>query len=1231
MPSINVTADVSGVNTASNKLVADLQKMDDRIGKVTSTIAVFNKQGVQIGATIQGLTKDGQTFTATLGLVDAAARKAAASGMAHNAQLSVTSIKYKELKKDVKDVVAETNSLLEVTGRMARSAQYFLAYRGFSFLANQLNDGVVAANKLQIQLSLIRTLSQDSQQTAAKFGADVRGVSDRTGFDINDTAKAFYDTVSNQVSKGAGVAPFVEEAAKLARLTDSTVTDSVNALTSTINAYNLKAEDAGRLSAIWFKTIDEGRINMGEVANTIGRVDAIASNLGISIEEVRSVLAVTTQQGFKTSDALTLLTNLMIKLEKPTQGMERLFKKWGVATGEQALQLKGGLVPVMKEIVEATRNGEAEISDFFDEIRGRKQAAIFETALPKIEELAAKMKNVNALQDEYNAAQDIRSESPADSINKRLNRFSNEFKEGFGQDVLKVVDQVIKGGDALADFAKDIEVVNIGAKALGITLTGYVTVLAAVRISTLAAAAATSVFGAASATAAGPIGALIAAIGVLTYVTADAIKQENSVNFGATKAEDVKAAIQTAKELKKAKESLISTNSKSSLEEIADVSKAKFREALTILAQVQVANDKILSETKTKAKESAEAIKLFFGTYTDRIKSGISEIKKGITDSTNEINKSAKSLLNFKTTLDSIVFDSQTKFATDEQKIQLTDNRIQSMLAQADSLLSSGDSASRDEGRKLVDEIARNIQLVEDMKQSLAAREADASGASVYMASTDNLQRRLAELFAFREEREKKIQLLEQQGIFKKTKAAEEETTRLRDLQQGFKKFEDFTLFDNGGKIKKDFVDGNGRFDEAKAKGALDKISDEIRASASIGLSERIQLEIQLSNHKLQLIREVAAAERSEYLKTNQAKLAGDKDRLDKAVAEESKKREELNGRTSGNLNKLDQLSQLFQEFAKAQKAQFLTDSPLPFGPQKFDLVTAASKKQLEEYNSQLFALQQQLKVTKDNAMSLNGVLVPREQDIAILEQQIASIENKAQAIQNLAGQPNKQFIADGVTQTDAFNAAKAQVTELKSRGGQAADSRLEEERLKAQRDALLGPIESLRTAFPDLIGKSDEAANRVTTSFQRMADGTQPLFDRVKALQAEMQKLNIGGAGPVSLSNEGDAAYAATGGLVGAFPGQPRGQDRYPVWAAKDEYIVNAQSSRMFRPMLEAINNRRAPVYMNGGGTVGGDTTVGDITVHVHNTGGGPTDGRTIARSIERELRRGTVKFRKS
>ena len=89
------------------------------------------------------------------------------------------------------------------------------------------------------------------------------------------------------------------------------------------------------------------------------------------------------------------------------------------------------------------------------------------------------------------------------------------------------------------------------------------------------------------------------------------------------------------------------------------------------------------------------------------------------------------------------------------------------------------------------------------------------------------------------------------------------------------------------------------------------------------------------------------------------------------------------------------------------------------------------------------------------------------------------------------------------------------------------------------------------------------------------------------------------------------------------ASGGYAQGTDQMAAMLSKGESVINAKSTRQFYSQLSALNAGVQPVYRQEGGPV---TTVGDINVTVSGGKDGDATGRTIARRISRELRRGNA-----
>lgn len=1236
MPSIQLTADFGNVQTASNQLVNQLQAVNDRISTVTSTIGQFNSIGNQVGATVRGLTKDGKEFTATLGIVDKFEKQVAASIAGANVQLGLQKIAFKDTAAAIETTREKTGLFEASMNRAARAAQYFVTYRAFNAITNQIEQGVKAANEFQIRLSLIRTLSQDDQQTSSRFGEQVRRVSDQTGFNVQDVGKAFYDAISNQVAKGPQVESFARTIADLARVTGSDLTDAGNTVTATLNAYNLSASEAEKVSAVLFRVVDEGRIVLSETANTLGRVQVIAASLGVTFQEVGAILAVTTQKGFKTADAMTLLTNLLIKLEKPTQATAGFFASLGVDSGEAAVKLFG-TYGLLRKIVEEVRSGRTDVSAFFDEIRGRKQFAVFEQSIDQIERFGESLSNTAANVATYRQAINIRAESSADVLNREANALSNVFKVDIGSRVLDTAAALVKYGQSVRSVINESETLSMIVDQAGKGLLAYTVYAVGAKAANYALSISFVAVGNALVTV-GKRLVVIAAIAAAYAFIKDVSEKIIAARGGPTENEFDPEIFQRGaerlndlrrQEAEAANRGPGNTPAPDSLEATGNRVRDSYRQVLGILAQVQLANNRTLEDAKNKTAEVAEVTKAAFSAYADRVKEGLNSIKKAITESRNEIDKSARSLERIRTTNDDIIFGVQQRYASAEQKILLNKQRIQDLITRAGTLLTpNASSDQRAEGRRLFEEARRltaeNFEAEQDTAIGLARR-TGGSGTTVYLVE---LRRQLAEQTEREAAAEREIQRVEGSRIQNNTALAQQEGVRLDRLQAALKALQELTPLNAQGGIRPEFQTG-GAFDPAKFAAEQQRREAAVRGVAGGTADQRFQLEIEFSRFRQSLIQEAAAVERAEIVRTTQAQITAQEELLQKKINDEKKAREDAINLQSRSFSSLGdtagQLRGLANVVREDSRTRGFLGEPLQF-------ISPEKTRALDELNRKIGSYEQLLARANANAETIDGKKVFRVEDIEATRAAYGRVITQFQEIQRLNGRDGQSPAVNGSDLNQTTELAIRELDGLTRAANDFAASLTRQDGFETElRTKVLGPLATLRQSFPDLAAASDAAFRTVAArANQTTTDAIQPLLNKVRELRLELERLGQPAAQPRAALEgpiDGTEAFAAFGGVAGQFPGQPRGQDRYPIWAAKDEFIVNARSSRMFRPMLEAINNRRSPRYMAQGGVVGGDTNIGDINVTVNGGATNSDTGRAIASKLEREFRRGTIK----
>lgn len=118
-----------------------------------------------------------------------------------------------------------------------------------------------------------------------------------------------------------------------------------------------------------------------------------------------------------------------------------------------------------------------------------------------------------------------------------------------------------------------------------------------------------------------------------------------------------------------------------------------------------------------------------------------------------------------------------------------------------------------------------------------------------------------------------------------------------------------------------------------------------------------------------------------------------------------------------------------------------------------------------------------------------------------------------------------------------------------------------------------------------------------------------------IKASREEAAK--IGTSTPQS-KRFGGMLYRAGGGF------SPRGTDTVPAMLSPGEFVMNASASRRWYAELVSMNAGRQPVYRAEGGPVSNTSiSVGDVNIN----GSAKMTPRDVARALEREIRRGTIR----
>jgi len=186
------------------------------------------------------------------------------------------------------------------------------AVGGFAAVTTGLIASAKSASEFNKQLGQIRTMAAIP---IADLRREVMALSAEFGIAKEELTSGLYNALSAGVPKD-NVFDFMRTASKMAVGGAATVTQSVDVLTTAINAFQIPAKDADKVADILFTTVRLGKTTIGELGASFSQVAPLAAASGVKFEEVAAAVASLTKQGVPTAQAMTGLRQTIVALNK---------------------------------------------------------------------------------------------------------------------------------------------------------------------------------------------------------------------------------------------------------------------------------------------------------------------------------------------------------------------------------------------------------------------------------------------------------------------------------------------------------------------------------------------------------------------------------------------------------------------------------------------------------------------------------------------------------------------------------------------------------------------------------------------------------------------------------------------------------------------------------------------------------------------------------------------------
>lgn len=327
-------------------------------------------------------------------------------------------------------VAGMASSIITKIGQVAAAAA------SVKTLVNTMKAAVGEAVAAETSFAKVNTLLSENADRKKYFN-DIKNASRSTGVVVSDLSEAVYSALSASVDEESAV-DFTQSAVKLAKGGFTETATAVDVLTTTINAYELEASEATRISDILITTQNKGKTTVGELASSMGQTIPIAKSAGTAIEDLAAQYAVMTKNGVATAESGTQIKAMLNELNAAGTNVSDTLKELTGKSFEE-LQTSGmntaEVLNILKNHAEASGQ---KLSDMFGSVEaGAAALTLLKDGGADFNNILTEMQNsAGATEKAYNTM--------ANTTEERFNKLKNNLTiavEEIGEKLLPTIEE----------------------------------------------------------------------------------------------------------------------------------------------------------------------------------------------------------------------------------------------------------------------------------------------------------------------------------------------------------------------------------------------------------------------------------------------------------------------------------------------------------------------------------------------------------------------------------------------------------------------------------------------------------------------------------------------------------------------------------------------------------------------------------------------------------------------
>lgn len=327
-------------------------------------------------------------------------------------------------------------------------------------------------------MTKIESLVGIAGEEVAKMGDTAKQMATDTGRSASEAADAlfFITSAGLEGSEAMNVLDASLQAAAVGLGDTATVADLA---TSAMNAYGSDTLGASDATDVLVAAVREGKLESSELAGAMGSVLPIASNMGVTFNEVGAAFAAMSRTGTNAAVASTQLRGILNGLLKPTKDAEDALSGMGLSSAQLRKSLKeDGLLATLEILKTNFEGNDQAAAKVFGNVRALSGVMdLLGAGVDSTREIFAEMNNVQgATANAFEAT----SKSASFQLQKALNGVRNSLTEVGGTLLSAVLPHIQKLTSFVTGLVQSFMNLNPQTQSLILGLTGIAAALPAI-------------------------------------------------------------------------------------------------------------------------------------------------------------------------------------------------------------------------------------------------------------------------------------------------------------------------------------------------------------------------------------------------------------------------------------------------------------------------------------------------------------------------------------------------------------------------------------------------------------------------------------------------------------------------------------------------------------------------------------------------------------------------------